>query len=146
MASLRWLLFPLLLVACPSDEKDEGDTDDTSGGAAEDSVDDAIQPVINSIDVVDCVEYQSAGEAWSISLSVDDPQGPDTVSGGSYDVLNSEGGVLASYTLTCNEGTCLGSFRADYDSITCSLVGSVTFRFVIEDEDGNQSAPTDYAT
>lgn len=145
MASLRLFLLPLLLVACPSDEKDD-DTDDTSGGAAEDSVDDAVQPVINSVDVVDCVEYQSAGEAWSLTLSVDDPQGADTVAGGSYDVLNAEGGVLATYTLTCNEGSCIGSFRAEYDSITCALEGSVTFRFVIEDEDGNQSAPTDYAT
>lgn len=140
-----WWLLPLALFAC-DDGKGGGDDDDDSGdGDTADTVDESIAPEILSVDNVSCTEYQSAGEAWAINLTVTDPQGADTVSGGDYQILDSDsGGELAAYTLTCNEGACIGSFRADMDSITCALEGSVTFRFVVEDEEGNLSAPVDY--
>lgn len=138
-----WWLLTLALVACPEGGKD--DDDDSGSGDTADTVDESVAPEIVAVETVDCTEYQSAGEAWAIQLAVNDPQGAETVASGEYQILDTEsGGELAAYTLTCANGSCLGSFRADMDSITCSLEGSITFHFVVVDEDGNYSAPTDY--
>jgi hypothetical protein len=124
--------------------------DDSDSVAAADSdsgtPDVGVSPTIVSVDTVQCAEYQSAGENWDIALTVDDPQGAETVKDGTITVLNADGGELASYALACGNGLCVGSFRAEYDGIGCSLVGEVTLRFVVIDAESNASAPTNYAT
>jgi hypothetical protein len=144
---MRWTFLALsMLVACsggdPGKDDDTSGTDDTAPDT--DTVDDSVAPEIVSIDLVQCTTQQSAGEVWQLQLTVDDPQGNDTISGGTVSVQNEAGGELAAYDIACNSGTCIGSIRADYDGITCSLEGSVAFVFQITDEDGNSSAPATY--
>jgi hypothetical protein len=119
---------------------EDTDTQDTGG-------DPAVIPVVTGVTGVNCQEYESSGEVWSIDFTADDPQGPATIASGTLTVLNEQGGEMATYDTVCNgEGVCLASIHAEYDGITCSLQGSVTFRFVVVDEDGNVSAPYDYPT
>lgn len=148
---MRWsLMLGLLatLAACPSKEEDTGEGGDETGGGGDtaDTVDASVAPFIVSVDTLECTTQQSAGEVWLVQITADDPQGAETVEGGTILILNSAGGELADYALTCNNGMCLGNFRADYDSITCSLEGEITFRFTVVDEDGNVSEAWDEAT
>lgn len=146
MRSLTLALF--LLAACSGDDpqkddtgaKDDTDADDTGGGNG------GVKPTIVGMETFDCSKWQSAGDTWSFSVNVDDPQGADTVVSGDVAVLSGDGGELASYVLTCGSGQCFGSFRASYDGIGCSLDGEVVLRFVIADEEGNESDPWDYDT
>lgn len=156
------LLFIWTLAACglfdagkDDDDDDDDDVEDTAGDSgggdtgggdsAEDTSADDVVPEIVSVDLLTCTEQQSAGETWMMQLTVTDPQGPSTVRSGSVDVLDSGGRLLASYAISCGSGSCIGSFRASYDDVTCALSGSITMRFVVEDEDGNTSAPLDVA-
>jgi hypothetical protein len=135
-----------LLAACAGG--DDGKSDDTgsddTGSDTEDTLDDAVAPEIVSIDLVQCTTQQSAGEVWQLQLTVDDPQGNDTISGGTVSVQNEAGGELANYDVACNSGSCIGSFRADYDGIACTMEGTIAFVFQVTDEDGNVSAPRTY--
>ncbi|MSP55472.1 MAG: hypothetical protein EXR69_07710 [Myxococcales bacterium] len=141
------LLLPLAAIAsgCTGAKADDPAEDDTS--ALDDTAEvDEFAPSITVVNTVDCAEYQSAGEAWDLVLAVDDPQGADTVEEGTVAVLSEEGGEMAVYVLACGGGTCVGSFRAEYDGIGCSLQGSVTLRFIVVDINGNSSEPYDYPT
>lgn len=141
------VLSVLTLSACSGSKADDtGGGGANGGGGGDDTqqVDDSVAPSIVSVDSVQCAEYQSAGESWDIALTVDDPQGAETVKDGTISVLNADGGELASYTLACGNGQCFGSFRAAYDGIGCSMEGSITLRFVVVDADGNASASVDY--
>jgi hypothetical protein len=137
-------MFTLLtvLAACSGSVGLKDDkAEDTGGGLQPDPA-----PSVVSVDRIECTTQQSAGEVWQMELTVDDPQGADTVASvGRVSVLNDRGGELAAYDIACNDGSCFGSIRADYDGITCALSGSLTFRFVVTDEDGNPSAPYDAA-
>jgi hypothetical protein len=128
-----------LLLACGGgkDDTSGGDpADDTAGGGADPDV----APEVLSVERAVCTQQQSAGEVWDVQLAVDDPQGAATVRGGSFDVLNAQGGVLASaQALACGNGQCFGSMRADTTGVTCAV--EATFRFVVTDTDGNTSAP-----
>jgi hypothetical protein len=134
----------LLLVACGGagvvDVKD--DMGDTSGG---DTAAAGTVPEVVSVETVDCTTQQSAGEVWQLALTANDPQGADTIASGRVSVLNGQGGELAGYDLACNDGSCFGSFRADYNGISCSLAGTLTMRFTVTDEDGNVSPAFDVA-
>lgn len=143
---MRALPLLLLLTACDGgDPKD--DTADTADSGETDTQGDGVTPTILSVDRVECSDQQSAGETWSFSLSVDDPQGADSVDGGTVEVVSSADQVIADYAFPCNnEGVCEGSFRAAYDGVTCAMSGTMTFRFTVTDVDGNPSAATDYAT
>ncbi len=143
----RSALLPLLFVVACAGSKDgdtSADTDSSPGDTYETDPD--FDPYVVSVDSVACAEYQSAGESWDVSLTVNDPQGPETVSDGSVTVLNAEGGELATYVLACGNGQCFGSFRSSYDGIGCDLMGQVTLRFVVTDDNGNASHPSDYPT
>ena len=134
-----------LVIGCVGGKADDSDSvavSDSDTG----SPDVGVSPTVVSVDTVQCAEYQSAGENWDLALTVDDPQGAETVKNGTITVLNADGGELANYALACGNGQCVGSFRAEYDGIGCSLVGEVTLRFVVMDSDSNASAPTNYAT
>lgn len=123
-----------------ADSDDPPDSQDESGSTDEDA------PTIDSVDTVTCTKYQSAGEVWSFQLSVSDPQGPSSVTGGDVAVLARDGGAeLATYSISCSSGVCLGTFRAAYDDITCAIAPQILLRFVVEDEDGHASVPVEYA-
>lgn len=147
MRLLSLPLFALVFAACAGKDSANDDTaGDTSDTEDTEVIDDSVAPTIVSVDTVSCEEFQSAGESWSIELTVDDPQGSETVRDGSVGVISSEGGELANYVLACGNGKCFGTFRADYDGITCSLLGEVTLRFVVLDTDGNSSETLDHPT
>ncbi len=135
------MLVGLLLAGCSGAADKADDTGgETGGGDTNDTVDETVAPEILSIDLVQCTQQQSAGEVWQMQLTVDDPQGADTIASGAVSVQNEEGGELANYDIACNDGSCIGSFRADYDGITCASEGSISFVFQVTDEDGNVSA------
>lgn len=139
------LLLPLAFLGC----KPNGGGDDSSADAdadADTDVDPDLAPFVVTVDRVECTGQQSAGETWDSQLTVDDPQGADTVRAGDYHVLNSDGGELATGQLACGAGQCFGTWRADLTGVTCAMEGDVTVRFYVEDEDGNRSNPTDYQT
>lgn len=136
------MLAILFVIACADGVVDVKD------GATDTAVDtqtSATAPEVVSVETVECTAQQSAGEVWQLALTAADPQGADTIAGGRVSVLNREGGQLAGYDLACNDGSCFGSFRADYDGIACSLVGTLTMRFTVTDEDGNVSPAYDVA-
>lgn len=138
------LALALVLTACSGGNGGKDDTnesDDTAGGG-DDTGGTApdVAPRVVSIDNIECTEQQSAGEVWQTQITVTDPQGNDTIASGTVYVRNEAGGELADYMLACGDGSCTGSFRADYDGITCSLEGTLTMAFQVEDEDGNLSA------
>lgn len=141
----------LLLAACSGD--DGGKKDDTAGGddsgnGGDDSGggNNDVKPWVIGLESLDCEKKQSSGDTWMFTINVDDPQGADTVKSGEVTVLSGEGGEMATYVLACGSGQCFGQFRASYDGIGCSLEGEVTLRFVVADEEGNQSDPWDYDT
>ena len=120
---LLWIL--PLLVACSgksnddtspsSDDSTATNTDDSNGGGTTTS---DVNPVILSVDLLQCSTQQSAEDVWQMNLTVDDPQGATTVRSGTVDVMLQER-VLATYQLACNGGLCTGSFRSTYDGIGC---------------------------
>lgn len=149
---MRW--FVLLAVAttlAACDGEKDGDTgagDETGGGGDDTSgnADPTVAPEVTGVELVECRTQQSAGEVWFVQITANDPQGVETIASGTTSVLNEQGGELANYQLICGSGTCTGNFRADYDGITCSLDGTLTFRFTVTDEDGNVSNAYDHAT
>ena len=148
LAARPWALLalPLSLTLACTGAKSDG-ADDTSGSSDDSStVNTAFAPSVTVVNSLQCAEYQSAGESWDFTLTVDDPQGAATVDDGSVNVLSEDGGTMATYSLACANGMCVGSFRADYDGIGCSLQGSITLEFVVTDENGNNSEPYDYPT
>ena len=91
MKRLPLILLLSTLAACTGARGD--DTSGSSGSSGTDSSHDTsdtnpgVAPSIVSIDTVECTEFQSAGESWTLALTVDDPQGPTTVNDGSVTVL-----------------------------------------------------------
>lgn len=141
------ILSLLLLAACGGKEADDtAGADDTADTDTDTQTGDGVSPTVIAVTSLTCEKIQSAGDVWSFTVSVDDPQGVDTVDGGDVAVLNEQGGELASYALACGAGECVGQFRAAYDGIGCTMQGEVTLRFVVRDEDGNTSAPFDHLT
>lgn len=144
-------LFPVLLpvsllAGCSKEEKD-----DTGGGGDSDSgADSAVNefnPSVVSVDAVDCTKQQSAGELWAFTVTVTDPQGAETVDGGTVYARDPDGNELANYAFPCDDsGTCSGSFRAAYDNIGCSMGGTLVLGFVVADQTGNLSEELAYQT
>lgn len=135
----------LVLVACSAKPEVQDDTADTSTDTSTSPVVE-VNPFVAVVDRVECTTQQSAGDTWDIGLTVDDPQGSDTVSDGEYAVLSEKGGELTRQTLACGNGGCFGSFRADLTGIGCDMQGDVSLSFVVEDEDGNLSEAFVYQT
>lgn len=146
-------LLTLLLFGCPGGEDDtakntegDADTDTDADSDADADTDPSVAPFVVSVDRVECTKQQSAGEVWDSQITVDDPQGNDTVGGGTFYVLNNGGGELANGALACGGGQCFGTWRADLTGIGCDQEGDIIVRFVVTDDDGNNSAPSDYQT
>lgn len=139
-------LLALLLLACTGKEDDTAPT--TEGDADTDTdtdVDTNVAPVILTAEV-NCTKQQSAGEVWDTQNTVDDPQGVETVDGGTFSVLNEDGGELTSGQLACGSGTCFGTWREQLTGVGCSAQGEILVRFVVTDIDGNSSEPFDFQT
>ncbi|MDO9280413.1 MAG: hypothetical protein Q7U06_00790 [Pseudomonadota bacterium] len=124
-----------------------------AGGCGSPDVDTAVAPakptavpVIVAIDRVACAAEPAAGEVWQMELTVSDPQGAETVAAGAVSVRNRAGGEIGSYSLACTGGTCIGSFRSDYDNVDCALAGTISFLFTVTDADGHVSAPKTHET
>jgi hypothetical protein len=134
----------LLLGACTKAAKD--DTAGTDSNPV-DTAADTQSPAIVSVDRVECTKEQSAGEIWSFTLTITDPQGVSSVNGGVVHALNAQDAELAQYDFPCDDsGSCNGSFRAAYDNVGCSLTGELVLGFDVTDIDGNASARFDYQT
>lgn len=140
-------LVALLLASCTG--KDDTPVDDTGGDTGQDT-DTGVSsdaPSVTSLDYIDCEKQQSAGEVWSFTIAVTDPQGADTVDGGRVYVRDPDGNELASYEFPCDDaGTCSGSWRAAFDGIGCSMIGTVVLGFVVTDQLGFTSEEYRYQT
>lgn len=102
----------------------------------------AYAPIIVSIDRVACANDATLGDIWDLALTVDDPQGADTVEAGVVSVQDGAAGELGRYPLACAEGACTGGFRADYDGIACAHDGPLVFQ--VADVGGHVSATREY--
>jgi hypothetical protein len=140
------LLPPLfLLLACSGKDETNDDTGDT--GETADTSAAEFSPEVVSVDRVECTEQQSAGELWSFTISIADPQGADTVDGGTVYARDPNGAALAEYAFPCDDsGQCSGSFRAAYDNLPCSMGGTLTLGFVVVDQQDYASAEFSYQT
>lgn len=145
-------MFWLGLLACAAGpvvgegarERRGGDTDEGEGDTWPEG---AEAPVVRGSQEIVCDgSSQSGGETWVVQLQVDDPQGAWTVVSGEMDVVMPDGETRATYGLVCDSGVCSGSFREDYDGIGCALEGRITFRVLVEDEDGHFSDPVEVET
>ncbi len=143
-------LLTLLLFGCPSEKDDtataEGDADADADTDIDTETDPSVAPFVVTVDRVECTKQQSAGEVWDSQITVDDPQGDDTVGGGNFYLLNDAGGEVANGALACGAGLCFGTWRADLTGVGCSQGGDIIVRFIVTDDDGNSSAPMDYQT
>lgn len=145
-------LLAMVSLGCTGD-KDTGSGGDNGNGSDDSSTsgDDSggenqeVKPRVKSVDLLDCTTQQSANDVWSFTISVDDPQGAETVRAGSVDVQVG-GTSLATYALACRDSMCIGSWRSDYDGIDCTYEGRAVLVFTVEDEDGNQSKPYEEET
>ena len=140
-------LVPLFLLLACTGKDDAGD--DTAGdtGDTGDSGASEFSPAVVSVDRVACPEQQSAGEGWSFTITLDDPQGVDTVDGGTVYARDPSGAALAEYAFPCDDaGQCSGSFRAAYDGIACSMGGTLVLGFVVVDQQDYASAEYSYQT
>jgi hypothetical protein len=67
------------------------------------------------------------------------------VGGGTVEA-SAGGTAIDQNVLSCNVGRCTGTFSLADDAVGCALDGTVAFRFVLQDEDGNLSAMETYDT
>ena len=121
------------------DAKDRDLGDDTADSGATDSASDsggdsggdsgAVVPWITGVADIHC-EGDPDDETWYDTITVDDPQGAQTVIDGWLYVQNLDGADLATYGLNCDDGACDGYFRAEYDGIPCAMPedGAVDWR------------------
>jgi len=141
-----WPILAVLAVACTGKEDDSAPTaEDDTATDTDTNTQPAVNPVILTTEV-NCTKQQSAGEVWDTQSTVDDPQGAETVNGGTFSVLNEDGGELTAGELACGSGTCFGTWREQLTGVGCSAQGEVLVRFVVTDIDGNSSEPYDYQT
>ena len=154
---IRTLPLLLALVACNKDLQSNedadsgtspGESDGTEGSDGGDGGTDGVSPTIVSADGC-CYENLSGDSAffWTVSASVDDPQGADTISN------FFEGGLLvyagdaevANYYMACQDGQCVGSFNQSEDNIACGNATAYTLKEQVVDDDCNWSTPYEIA-
>lgn len=112
------------------DSAESGDTEET-GDTANDP------PVILAVTRLECTGGATEAEqTWYTDLTVDDPQGADTVLDGEFRVYGDTKTKLAYYGLECHEGVCSAYFRAEYDHLTCDMAPTLSFSFRVRDEPG----------
>ena len=155
---MRYLLL-MALAACTGTKNDSpvgqdssGDTTDsgttnTDSGTTTTSGD--VNPEVLNVTAASCSTNDSNPDAvedsWLFTITVDDPQGADTVRSGSMDAKNG-GKVIGTVALACRNGTCAASTRSSIDGIKCSMGGAMKVVFTVTDIDNHDSAPYEYQT
>lgn len=137
------ITFLLFTLAC-SGTKDSESTETSTSETTETTTIPDVNPVILSVDSGQCSPFGDSDppdESWNFLLTVDDPQGNDTIRTGNCDATKDDA-VLVSLAVACRNGTCTGSSRSSVDGLTCDFDGS--FVFVVHDTDGNASTPFEY--
>ncbi len=144
----RVLLPWLLAFACAGSKDDSAtDTDTDTDTDADTDTDPGERPTILTADAW-CYFHKTGDQFynWDAAASVEDPQGADSLTGGSLLVLQG-GAEVVTHLLACNADTarCTTTFREDSDGVLCADASTYTFRFTVVDEDGNSSAPVEVA-
>lgn len=148
------LLIWTLLGACAGGTKEsEGSTSESNTTQDTNATDTQQQgdtkPVILGVTAENCTTNSSNPDAvedsWLFTLSVDDPQGAETVRKGTMSAQKA-GKELASLAMACSNGICVGSTRSSIDHLGCDLAGSMTMVFVVTDTDEHSSDPYEYQT
>ena len=131
-----------------ADTDSDSDSDSDADSDADTDTDNYVEgesPEVLAVASADCGPDPDDVDLWSVSVTVTDPQGADTLS--SMDSTVSvvyEDNTLASYAMACGTGTCFGSWQANDDNIDCDLGYDSIFRFIIIDEEGYESLPFEY--
>ncbi len=126
----------LLLLACPTGDKDSGVTDTASAVDPE-------APVIESA-AVSCYLHETGDKyyQWSALATATDPQGESTIETVGAVAATAGEVDLGEVLLACNNGDCLTSWREGQDiDVECVNVASYAFTFTVEDIDGHASSP-----
>jgi hypothetical protein len=133
-------MLALVLLGCGT-EKVALDVEGGSDTAGADSGAAAVRPSVVSVRSADCVSDEDAGDIWSVSIGVEDPQN-DVDRTASTLTARTDGADVATYGLVCLEDTCSGSWSSAIDGVGCAFSG--VFRVVVRDTMGNESAPYDH--
>lgn len=136
-------LLPLFLMLACSGGKESGDGTTDSNGGGTGSTDsgpgDDVKPQILSVDSATCNTFTGSDppeDSWTFLLTVNDPQGADTVRTGTAEAKKGNT-LVGSFDIPCRNGSCITSSRSSLDGITCDFDG--TFNFQVSDTDGNPS-------
>jgi hypothetical protein len=114
-----------------------GDTGGENGGPSTDGE----SPWIDSADAW-CYLHEKGDSYynWIAELTVDDPQGDDTVESFFEGLTVYYGDTeMATYYLVCGDGTCNATFKESENSVLCSSAEEYTMSFRIIDGDDNWS-------
>lgn len=135
----RCLLLAFVVGCAPT--KDDSAAPGVPTDSAGSTTTDPERPVLTSVDA--WCYFHETGEQfynWDAAAEVVDPQGADTLTGGTL-VVSDAGGEVVSHLLACDHDTsrCTTTFRADTDGVRCEEATSYHFRFTVTDEDGNTS-------
>lgn len=142
----------LLLTACVGGGDDKkgngnGDSGDLLGdsGEGDDTAAD-VRPVVESVDRVECGVSTDGDEVWQVEVTMSDPQGVETLSIGTLEVMDGEV-TLGTFYLACSGGKCTTNWDTTvYPELGCSIEGSVTFAIKGKDKQGNESEVFEYDT
>ena len=143
------LLVPWLLAAACAGSKDvaaaPAETDPDADTRTDTQTDTGERPSILTADA--WCYFHKTGEQfynWDAAASVEDPQGADSVTGGTLLVLQG-GAEVVTHLLACNADSarCTTTFQEDSEGVLCADAPTYTFQFIVVDEDGNLSAPVE---
>jgi len=150
MASVvKGALYLMLLNGCINNiEKENSDPDTETEGqdSSEEQINsDGESPTIISADAW-CYRIEVGGlvETWKFIAEATDPQGTETLSTyipGGVTFMSSDESEIDSVALICNEGECSTTVNATAFDAYCSEVDDYKVRFLITDENGNESEP-----
>lgn len=133
-------MLALVLLGCATEKVALGDAAPTDT-AAIDTAAEAVRPVVIEVRSAACATDDDAGDVWSVSVGVEDPQ-DDVDRTASTLTVRAGGEDVATYGLVCVGDTCSGTWRGNDDGVGCGFSG--VFRIVARDELGNESEPYDH--
>ena len=139
-------LFSLWLIAACSGNKESSDPSSDSGSVDSGTTTPDVNPEILALDLSNCQtipDSNPAADSWTFQLTVNDPQGSDSVRSGTADAKDLDT-IVWTFDLSCRNGVCITSTRSTNDGITCAFAG--TFEFKVSDEQGNPSEVWVYNT
>jgi hypothetical protein len=139
-------LIPLFLCfGCNTSDKVElgdGDADTDTDTDVDTDIDPSVAPTVTAVTADTCFTNTDSEEVWAVDLTATDPQGEDTVDGGTLTFVGGDADGVTE-DVSCFNGNCSAGWEATRNGVGCSFSG--TFRFVVVDENGNSSAPFDYS-